>query len=69
MYTINGAFVMRQEDKTGSLEIGKEADLTVIDRNIFELEQNQDWIGIAETKVLNTIVAGEEIYRAPSFRL
>jgi predicted amidohydrolase YtcJ len=27
MYTINGAYVMRQEDKTGSLDIGKEADL------------------------------------------
>ena len=67
MYTINGAYVMRQEDKVGSLEVGKEADLIVVDRNIFDLERNKDWDGIKATKVLNTVVAGEEIFRSNEF--
>lgn len=34
MYTINGAYAMRQEERTGSLTVGKEADLVVLDMNI-----------------------------------
>ena len=67
MYTINGAFVMRQEDTTGSLEVGKAADLIVIDRNIFELEAAKNFQGIRESVVLQTVVGGEEIFRAPNF--
>ena len=67
MYTLNGAYVMRQEQKTGSLEVGKEADLVVIDRNIFDLEAAKNFDGIAGSVVLQTVVAGEEIFRAPTF--
>ena len=67
MYTLNGAYVMRQELKTGSLEVGKEADLIVIDRNIFDLEAAKYFDGIAGSVVLQTVVAGEEIFRAPTF--
>ncbi len=67
MYTLNGAYVMRQEQKTGSLEVGKEADLVVIDRNIFDLEAAKNFDGIAQSVVLQTVVAGEEIFRAPNF--
>jgi len=31
-YTLNAAYVMRQEDKVGSLEVGKEADFIVLDK-------------------------------------
>lgn len=34
--TINGAYQLRLADKTGSLEVGKWADLQVVDRNPFE---------------------------------
>ncbi len=34
MYTINGAYLMRQEDRVGSIAVGKEADIVVLDRNI-----------------------------------
>ena len=34
-YTIEAAYVMRQEDKVGSLEVGKEADFIVLNQNIF----------------------------------
>ena len=58
---------MRQESKTGSLEVGKEADLVVVDRNIFDLERSKSFDQIAQTLVLQTLVAGEEIYRAATF--
>lgn len=35
-YTINGAYLTRSESLTGSIEVGKSADLVVLDRNIFE---------------------------------
>ena len=58
---------MRQESKTGSLEVGKEADLVVVDRNIFDLERSKSFDQIAQTVVFQTLVAGEEIYRAATF--
>src|SRR5690606_11739266 len=36
--TINGAWCMGIEDKAGSIEVGKSADLIVLDRNLFEVE-------------------------------
>ncbi|MEE9373014.1 MAG: amidohydrolase family protein [Saprospiraceae bacterium] len=57
-YTINASYVMRQEDKVGTLEVGKEADFIVLDQNIFEINTDQ----IAETAVLMTFLQGEQIY-------
>ena len=34
-YTINGAYQLRLDDKAGSLEAGKHADLTVLAENLF----------------------------------
>lgn len=59
-YTINGAYVMRQEDKTGSLEVGKYADFIIIDRDVFSVATNQ----IKNAKVQKTYLAGEQIYPA-----
>ncbi len=58
-YTINGAYVMRQQDKVGSIEVGKLADFIVIDRNLFEVDKNT----IAQTKVLMTYLNGKPVYR------
>jgi predicted amidohydrolase YtcJ len=58
-YTIKGAYVMRQEVVTGSLEVGKYADLICIDRDIFTIPQSQ----IGQTQVTLTLLAGEEVYR------
>lgn len=58
-YTINGAYVMRQEDKVGSLETGKLADFVVLDKDIFSISSNQ----IKDTKITMTIFNGKEIYR------
>ena len=64
-YTINAAYVMRQEDKTGSLEVGKLADLIIIDRDIFTVEKTQ----IRNTNVLVTLLGGKEVYKSPDFTL
>jgi predicted amidohydrolase YtcJ len=62
-YTINSAFVMRQEKVVGSLEVGKEADLVVLDQNLFKVPITH----IRHTKVLQTLLNGEEVYRSEEF--
>ena len=36
--TLGAAYQLRLEDKVGSLEVGKRADLIVLDRNILEID-------------------------------
>lgn len=62
-YTINGAYAMRQEDKTGSLEVGKYADIIVLDRDLFSIPLNK----ISKTKVELTLLGGKEVYVSPTF--
>lgn len=57
-YTLNGAYIMRQEDKVGSIEIGKEADLIILDRNILEIGVNN----IADTQVEKTYLRGKIVF-------
>ena len=58
-YTINGAIAMGQQDRTGSIEPGKRADLIVIDRDIERLAQDITTIwDIAETEVQLTVFDG-----------
>ncbi|CAM1341219.1 Amidohydrolase [Tenacibaculum amylolyticum] len=58
-YTINGAYVMRQEEKVGSLEVGKLADFIVVDKDIFTIPTNQ----IKTAKIVLTVFNGKEIYK------
>ena len=58
-YTINGAYSLGQEDITGSIEVGKKADMIIIDQNLLNIPLQN----IAKTKVLKTIFAGEIIYQ------
>ena len=64
MYTRNAAHIMRLEDITGSIEIGKRADLVVLDRNLFEIPVHE----INETRVLMTLMDGRTVYAATSGR-
>jgi predicted amidohydrolase YtcJ len=57
-YTINAAYVMRQETKVGTIEVGKEADLILLDRNIFEIPASQ----ISDTKVDVTYLKGKVVH-------
>ena len=61
-YTINGAYLSQQENLTGSLEVGKAADLIVLDQNLFEIPKDK----IHKTKVLLTLLEGKEVYRDPA---
>ena len=54
-YTINGAKLLRMEDDIGSLEVGKLADLIVVDQNIMEVDPNL----IHQTRVLMTMMDGK----------
>ncbi|GLX77003.1 urease [Thalassotalea insulae] len=58
-YTINSAYVMRQEQKVGTIEAGKLADLIVLDRNLFAIDEHT----INQTQVLMTVFDGEIIYQ------
>ncbi|MFT4604204.1 MAG: putative amidohydrolase YtcJ [Rhodothermales bacterium] len=57
-YTINPAYALRQEDRTGSLEVGKLADLIILDRDLFE----QDVASIGQTRVDLTMLGGKVVY-------
>jgi len=59
-YTLNGAYVMNQEESVGSIEVGKRADMIVLDQNLFEIEPTE----IGKTEVLVTIFDGEVVYNA-----
>jgi len=61
-YTINGARAVHQEDITGSIEVGKEADLAVLDHNIVKLAEAGDDKGIVDTKVDMTLFDGQVVY-------
>ena len=62
-YTINGAWLARQESKTGSIETGKAADLIVLDQNLFEVEPMR----LGQVRVLLTLLAGRVVHRNPDF--
>lgn len=57
-FTINAAFVNKHEADTGSIEVGKYADLIVLDQNLFEVEP---W-DISKTKSLLTMFGGRVVF-------
>ncbi len=58
LMTLNPARLLRHADRTGSIEVGKAADLVVLDHNLFALQPNQ----IGAVKVLATLLQGEAVY-------
>jgi predicted amidohydrolase YtcJ len=60
-YTGGGAFANLVEGDRGSLAAGRYADLVVLDRDLFELE---DPLEILEANVAATVVGGEVVYWA-----
>ncbi len=60
MYTINGAYHTFEEDIKGSIEPGKLADLTIIDKDILTCPLDE----IKNTKVLMTFLGGKVVYKA-----
>lgn len=58
--TINAAYELHQDDTTGSLDVGKFADLIVLDRNPLKVPGEE----IANTQVLETVVGGNSVYES-----
>ena len=65
MNTINGAYLLGREHQTGSLEVGKMADLIVLDQNLFDVPVEE----IRYTKVLLTLIGGRVAWKAGEFAL
>ena len=61
--TLQPAKLLHHEDRTGSLTVGKFADLVVLDQNIFTLPV----ANISDTRVVLTLLGGREVYRAAGF--
>ncbi len=57
-FTINAAYVNRLDKDTGSIEVGKRADLAVLDRNLFDIQPSE----ISDTKVLVTLFEGKPVH-------
>jgi predicted amidohydrolase YtcJ len=58
--TINAAYQYREEMSKGTLEIGKLADLVILDKNPLTV----DPMAIKDIKVVETIKEGKTIYKA-----
>jgi predicted amidohydrolase YtcJ len=59
-FTMGSAFVNHLDAHTGSIEVGKHADVAVIDRNLFEHPVEE----IALARVTQTFVEGRRVYAA-----
>ena len=57
-YTLNAARAMRLDDRIGSLKPGKQADLILLDRDVFQVEPE----ALRDTQVLKTWFAGRDVY-------
>ncbi len=58
-YTIDAAYGAFQEDVKGSIEVGKLADFTVLDKDIMTIPEEE----ILRTNVVMTIVGGKILFR------
>ena len=58
-HTLNAAYAMQHDDVTGSIEIGKFADLVVLDDNFFEIPTDR----IRHTEIVTTYLSGEPMYQ------
>ena len=58
--TIDAAYELHQDEITGSIEVGKVADLIVLDRNPLKIAPEE----IAKTQVVETVVGGKVVYGA-----
>jgi len=63
-FTMGSAYVNHLDDRTGSIEVGKLADLAVLDRDLFAHPASE----ISAASVQLTLVGGQRVYADPAFR-
>ena len=56
--TIWGAYVNFEEDRKGSLEVGKSADLVILDKDIMQ----KSWTEIINVRVVGTFINGDVVF-------
>jgi hypothetical protein len=61
-YTWGSAYATETEQERGTLAVGKWADFVVLDRDIFDPQQQDH---LAQTRVLRTVVAGKTVSIQP----
>jgi predicted amidohydrolase YtcJ len=61
-FTLGSAYVNHLDRETGSIEVGKLADLAVIDRDLFAPDAGP----IGEARVIATFVGGEAVFEDPA---
>ncbi len=57
-FTINGAYQLFQEKNFGSIEVGKSADMIILDQDILKIEPTK----IIDTTVLRTMLKGKTVF-------
>ena len=57
IFTINSAIANKAGDNSGSLEVGKDADFIVLDRNIFEVPITE----VSDTQILLSVVGDKTV--------
>jgi len=62
-YTVGSAWFSGEEDKKGSLEVGKLADLTVLSADYFNVPEEE----IKRIQSVLTVVGGKVVYAAEPF--
>jgi predicted amidohydrolase YtcJ len=60
IHTINGAWTLRLDDVTGSIEVGKSADMIILNHNLFEVEPTE----IHKTEARKTLFEGRVVYES-----
>ena len=61
-FTLGSAYVNHLDDDTGSIEVGKLADLAVVDRDLFAPDAGP----IGDARVLATFVGGAAVFEDPA---
>ena len=61
-FTMGSAYVNHLDDDTGSVSVGKLADLAVVDRDLFALDAGP----IGDARVLATVVGGAVVFEDPA---
>ncbi|MHA1641933.1 MAG: amidohydrolase [Promethearchaeota archaeon] len=59
-YTINAAYAAFEEDIKGTIDVGKLADLVILNKNPLEILKEN----IKELKIIETIIRGKTVYRS-----
>jgi predicted amidohydrolase YtcJ len=64
-FTLDAAYAAFEEDERGSIEVGKLADFTILDKDIFTGPPEE----ILKTGVMYTIIGGETAYQHPALTI